>query len=129
MAGMSHRHRKAISLVMSLLLMIFSICQVQARAAVLPEPVAADTMAMADCHGAVPAVDAAMDCHGICAHLSQHHDSLQKSPLPDVTPLLLALRHHHEQTVAPLLRVGAYQSPDRHAVDPPVAIRFQRFLN
>lgn len=125
--------RKTLSLFMSLCLTIFSICQVQARAAGLPAPAEASAMSameMADCHQGDRAGDAsAVDCHGTCTHLQQHKDAAQKLPLPDVTPLLLTFLQPFAQPLAGFAVADGYRSPDPLSTDPPASIRFQRFLN
>ena len=122
--------RKSISLLMSLVLTIFSICQVQAWAAV-PSPVeSAKTESMTDCHGGqTDTPSAAQDCHNTCQHLQQHNDVAQKLPLPDVTPVLLVILQPFELPDAGYIIASAYRPPDSSVIHPSPTIRFQRFLN
>lgn len=129
---MTYRTRQRIAAVVSLFLMVFSICQAQARAALVPAPVPATgaAMEMADCHQGDRAGDAsAVDCHGTCTHLQQHKDAAQKLPLPDVTPLLLTFLQPFAQPLAGFAVADGYRPPDPFSTDPPASIRFQRFLN
>lgn len=129
---MSTRQRKTVSLVMSLVLMIFSICQVQARAAVMPVVAKAvmPAMAMADCHHGERAGDASVvDCHSACKHLQQHKDAAQKLPVPDASPMLLAFLQPFARPAASLALADGYHQPEPLSTDPPASIRFQRFLN
>lgn len=127
---MSTARRKTLSLFMSLVLTIFSICQVQARAAVVLAPAPAPAMEMADCHHGERAGDVSViDCHSACKHLQQHNDAAQKLPLPDLSPVLLTfLQPFALPPTGPAVATG-YRPPDPLSTDPPASIRFQRFLN
>lgn len=131
---MNRPQRRALTLVMSLVLMIFSICQAQARAA-LPTPSSAAGHAA---HGAVmshhqasehASHTAPADCHGDCLHLTAHPDAGSTAQLPDLTPVLLAWLPPVPLQDAVISRALAYQPPSARAADPPVTLRFQRFLN
>ena len=131
-ADMTRTRRKSISLFMSLVLMIFSICQVQAwAAAAVPVPMQMAGMDMADCHGGQDqaASKPAMDCHSTCQHLPQSNDVSQKLPLPDVSPVLLAILQPFELSYGEYISTSSYRPPDPSVIDPPPSIRFQRFLN
>ena len=129
---MTRTRRKSISLVMSLVLMIFSICQAQVwAAAAVPPPLRMAGMDMADCHGGQDqaAGKPAMDCHSICKHLQQHNDVSQKLPLPDASPVLLAILQPFELSDGEYISTSSYRPPDPSVIDPPPSIRFQRLLN
>lgn len=124
---MNPRIRRRVAVLMSLLLTIFSICQVQARASVLPMPTPHEMMA--SCHQA--ATDsAAPNCHSTCDHLQQHHDAGAPASLPDFHPLLVAIADPYLPLgVQDIPGTTRYHPPDPLQTDPPRTIRFQRFLN
>lgn len=117
-------------LALSLILMVFSICQAQARARLPAAPALAMTAhahhpTAHDAH----ATGHAADCHGDCLHLQSHPDASQSMQLPDVSPVLLALLPA-EPLLSPITtRALAYHPPSPADADPPATLRFQRFLN
>ena len=111
---------------MGLFLMVFSICQAQARVSVLPVPVQHEMMA---CHQSASDFTA-QDCHNGCEHLQQHHEVGGLDQPSGFHPVLIAILDpfmplgQHDQ-----LGGTRYQPPDPLQADPPASIRFQRFLN
>lgn len=126
---MNRQPRRVLTLVMSLVLMIFSVCQAQARASVLPASLPAPHEMMASCHQA--AADSAVpNCHSTCDHLQQHHDAGAPDTLPDFHPVLVAIADPYlPQAAQDLPGTTRYHPPDPLQTDPPLTIRFQRFLN
>ena len=133
-ADMIRSHRKIISLIMSAVLTIFSLCQVQAWAAIMPAmttaQISAEPVAMPDCHRAKAASDMAMpDCHSVCQQLTQHPDVSIKLSSLDPSPLILAIVQPYALLLAPQAMLASYHPPDPLAVNPPPIIRYQRLLN
>ena len=125
--GMNRTPRRALTLVLSLVLMVFSICQAQARVHV---PAGApDTMAHAshDMHAGHEQPPA--DCHSDCQHLSSHPDAGQPHAMPAVDPVLLAWLPPEPPLDAVTQRALAYHPPNPAMADPPQLLRFQHFLN
>lgn len=120
--------RRHVTLVMSLILMIFSICQAQARAHLPAQPSRHDHHVSLAMHHEAAAPQAA-DCHDNCLQLTAHPDAGQTAQLPDVSPVLLAWLPPEPARDAVAARALAYQSPSASVADPPPLIRFQRFLN
>lgn len=128
---MNRPQRQAISLIMSIVLTVFSLCQVNAWAAALPavhaEPVATE---MVDCHRASPAAEVALpDCCSVCEQLSAHPDVSIKLSSLDHSPIILAIAEPYALPLAPIAAHTRYRPPDPLAVNPPPTIRFQRLLN
>lgn len=131
---MNRTQRKAISLIMSVVVTVFSLCQVQAWAAIIPVTVieqgASAATAMPDCHRAkASSAGAAIDCHSVCQQLTQHPDVAFKLSSLDHSPLILAIAEPYALQLAPQSVSGIYHPPDPLAVNPPPTIRYQRLLN
>ena len=124
---MTYRTRQRIAAVVSLFLMVFSICQAQARAFMLPVSVQHEVMTA--CHQSSPDL-AVHDCHTGCEHLQQHHEAGGQNQPSDFHPVLIAILDpflpmgQHDQ-----LNGTRYQPPDPLQADVPASIRLQRFLN
>lgn len=131
---MNRQPRRALTLVMSLILMIFSVCQAQARAT-LPEmavPSGHVHHQVTHDHGLSQHLSpdaASADCHGDCLHQTAHPDAGSTAQLPDVSPILLVWLPATLLPDAAASRALAYQAPSADMADPPPIIRFQRFLN
>lgn len=127
---MKRIHRQRLSLFMSLVLAIFTICQAQVMAAVGPAQPETSMSAMPGCHEAGDKTDTAgTDCATVCQHLSGHPDFAKQATSADASPLLLAFLQPFELSDAEYLPTSSYRSPDPSVIDPPPSIRFQRFLN
>lgn len=131
---MNRIQRKAISLIMSVVLTVFSLCQVQAWAgnmsAEQPKQVTAAVMDMPDCHRVSPAAEVSMpDCCSVCDQLSQHPDVAIKLTSLDHSPVILAIAEPYSLQLAPQTASTNYRPPDPFVVNPPATIRYQRLLN
>lgn len=125
--GMNRPPRRPFSLVLSLVLMVFSICQAQARVQV---PAAAPDMmvhASHDMHAGHEQPPA--DCHSDCQHLSSHPDAGHPHVMPVIAPVLLAWLPPESALDAVTQRALAYHPPNPAVADPPPLLRFQHFLN
>ncbi|WP_156873775.1 hypothetical protein [Perlucidibaca piscinae] len=127
---MKRIHRQRLSLFMSLVLAIFTICQAQVMAAVGPTPAETSMSAMPDCHEAGDKTSTTeTDCTTVCQHLSGHPDFAKQATSVDASPLLLAFLQPFELSDAEYISSSSYRPPDPSVIDPPPSIRFQRFLN
>lgn len=131
---MTRLQRKAISLIMSVVMTVFSLCQVQAWAgnmsAEQPKLVTAVVMDMPDCHRVSPATEVSMpDCCSVCEQLSQHPDVTVKLTSLDHSPVILAIAEPYSLKLAPQTASTNYRPPDPFVVNPPATIRYQRLLN
>ena len=121
---MTRQLRQTLALTMSLLLVIFTICQAHAMAgaAVSGKPVSS-VMTHADNMSKQPM---AAGCHDEWQH-QQSIDVGKKPQLPD-QPMMLALAQSYPvgPDLSASLLVGA--AADRAQGDPPPYLRFQRFL-
>ncbi len=131
---MNRTQRKAISLLMSVFLTVFSLCQVQAWAgniSVAHSEQAANVVAeMADCHRSSLATEAALpDCCSVCEQLTQHPDVSIKLTSLDHSPVILAIAEPYSLQLASSRPSKSYRPPDPLAVNPPTTIRYQRLLN
>jgi hypothetical protein len=121
---MNRRLRQRIALVMSLMMMIFTICQTQVLAAIhLPAPA---NPAMAGCHDMAKTDQAPpqADCHSECQHLQQH-PGVDHTPVLDWCPMVLTWLEPLHKDVGSISLVSL--APHSPVTDPPPAIRFQRF--
>lgn len=123
---MTRTQRQRLSLFMSVILMIFTICQSQAMAMGLADATTPAMPTIAGCqdsHGDAPA--AHQNCSGECQHLQQHVDS-GTLPLADLSPAIIAF--WLPSLVQDTGRLTLALLPNHDPVsDPPLAIRFQRF--
>ncbi len=127
---MKRIHRQRLSLLMSLILAIFTICQAQVMAAVGPTSAETSMSAMPGCHEAGDKTDTAgTGCATVCQHLSGHPDFAKQATSVDASPLLLAILQPFELSDAEYVSTSGYRPPDPSAIDPSPSIRFQRFLN
>lgn len=131
---MNRYQRKAISLIMSIVLTVFSLCQVQAWAGNIStshsENAAAVVIDMPDCHRVSLAAEVAMpDCCSVCEQLSQHPDVTVKLTSLDHSPVILAIAEPYSLKLAPQTASTNYRPPDPFVVNPPATIRYQRLLN
>lgn len=131
---MRRRPQPTLSLVLSLVLMIFAICQAQARTQ-LPGATLSRAAPATHLHDMSSNIlDAApstplVDCHGDCLKQPSHADAGVADQRPDASPGLLAVLPAVPSLASALSRALAYHPPSARDADPPPVLRFQRFLN
>lgn len=119
---MTRQPRTFIALTLSLLLVIFTICQSHAMAGVSSSD--ASTSSSTPCADPAGKDMAAADCHQVCKQVA---DIAKKPQLPDMPPMLLASNGYVPLASTSVQAISRHLS-DRPLGDPHPLLRFQRFL-